>query len=134
MHQICIMTACIHSISKLRLRRSSAPASTIAVLSGILDKLEATVSTFSKLHAVDGVHASSRLVWNAALSLLGQKLSKQLKRVFTTAAQALAAVASPLHSLRQGKHPQVLTEMFQVTAKLSPRCTCFWGLGQGSCQ
>ena len=66
----------------------------------MLDLLETTLSAFSKLLDVDGVHAASRLVWNAALTLLGQKLSIQLKRVLTAAAQALAAIASPLHSLR----------------------------------
>ena len=49
---------------------------------------------------VDGVHNACRLVWNAALPLLDQKLSKQVKRTMTSAAQALASVASPLHGLR----------------------------------
>lgn len=72
----------------------------MVALPSILDKLENTLSAFSKLHDVDGVHASCRLIWNTALSLLGHKLSEQLKRVFMTASQALAAIASPLHSLR----------------------------------
>lgn len=65
-----------------------------------LDKLESSLRSFLGLHDVNGVHSTARLVWNAGLPLLDQKLSKQLKRTFTSAAQALAAVASPLHRLR----------------------------------
>lgn len=80
--------------------RSADPGASTRALLSLLDKLESALGTFSKLHDVDGVHAACRLVWNVALSLLDQKLSKQLKRVFTTATQALAAIGSPLHSLR----------------------------------
>lgn len=65
-----------------------------------MDKLDAVLRAFVGCQDVDGVHNACRLVWNAALPLLDQKPSKQVKRTMTSAAQALASVASPLHGLR----------------------------------
>ena len=89
---------------KLSPCRASGDKANSVTLIGVLDVVEFALSTFCKLLDVDGVHCASRLVWNAALTLLGQPLSPQLKRVLTAAAQALAGVASPLHSLRWGVH------------------------------
>ena len=76
----------------------AAPSSTL--LLNALDKLESCLHAFLGCHDAEGVQSAARLVWNAGLPLLDQKRSKQLKRTFTSAAQALAAVASPLHRLR----------------------------------
>ncbi len=76
----------------------AAPSSTL--LLNALDKLESCLHAFLGCHDAEGVQSAARLVWNAGLLLLDQKRSKQLKRTFTSAAQALAAVASPLHRLR----------------------------------
>ena len=89
---------------RLSPRRTSGEKVTGPTLLAVLGVVETALSTFCKLIDVDGVHCASRLVWNAALTLLGQPMSPQLKRVLTAAAQALAAVASPLHSLRYGVH------------------------------
>ena len=71
-----------------------------AELLSTVDKLESVLRAFVRCHDVNGVHNTCRLIWNAALPLLSQTPSKQLNKAFTSAAQALAAVASPLHRLR----------------------------------
>ena len=76
----------------------AAPSST--PLLNALDKLESCLHAFLGCHDAEGVQNAARLVWNAGLPLLNQTRSKQTKRTFTSAAQALAAVASPLHRLR----------------------------------
>ena len=76
----------------------AAPSSTL--LLNALDKLESCLHAFLGCHDAEGVQSAARQVRNAGLPLLDQKRSKQLKRTFTSAAQALAAVASPLHRLR----------------------------------
>ena len=80
--------------------RSEAATVSNAHLLDVLDKLDAILRAFVGCQDVDGVHNACRLVWNASLPLLDQKLSKQVKKSMTSAAQALASVASPLHSLR----------------------------------
>ena len=71
-----------------------------ASLLDVIDKLDSVLHAFVVCQDVDGVHNACRLVWNAALPLLDQKSSKAVKKTMTSAAQALASVASPLHSLR----------------------------------
>ncbi|DBA87841.1 TPA: hypothetical protein ACH3X1_004837 [Trebouxia sp. C0004] len=83
----------------------AAPSSTL--LLNALDKLESCLNAFLGCHDAEGVQSAARLVWNAGLLLLDQKRSKQLKRTFTSAAQALAAVGSPLHRLRATLHLEV---------------------------
>ena len=80
--------------------RSKGEGISNAQLLDVLDKLDSILHAFVGSQDVNGVHSACRLVWNAALPLLDQKLSKQVKRTMTSAAQALASVASPLHSLR----------------------------------
>lgn len=80
--------------------RSTGEVTSNARLLGVMDKLDAVLHAFVGCQDVNGAHNACRLVWNAALPLLDQKLSKQVKRTMTSAAQALASVASPLHSLR----------------------------------
>ena len=80
--------------------RSRGETASSALLLDTLDKLDAMLHAFVGSQDVDGVHNACRLVWNAALPLLDHKLSKQVKRTMTSAAQALASVASPLHHLR----------------------------------
>jgi hypothetical protein len=69
-----------------------------------LDAVEQCLRGFHKLHDVDGVHASSRVIWNVCLPLLQHNLRHHAKRAFTTAATALDASASPLHELRALLH------------------------------
>lgn len=80
--------------------RSKGETTSNAQLLDVMDKLDAALHAFVGCQDVSGVHNACRLVWNAALPLLNQKLSKQVKKSMTSAAQALASVASPLHSLR----------------------------------
>ena len=81
--------------------RSSVATSSIAPLLDALDKLDTILCAFVGCRDVDGVHNACRLIWNAALPLLGQEhRKKQLKQALTSAVQALASVASPLHRLR----------------------------------
>lgn len=80
--------------------RSKGEAASKPQLLDAMDKLDAVLRAFVGCQDVDGVHNACRLVWNAALPLLDQKPSKQVKRTMTSAAQALASVASPLHGLR----------------------------------
>lgn len=80
--------------------RSKGEAASKPQLLDTMDRLDAVLRAFVGCQDVDGVHHACRLVWNAALPLLDQKPSKQVKRTMTSAAQALASVASPLHGLR----------------------------------
>ena len=80
--------------------RSKGEPVSSALLLDTLDKLDAILHAFVGSQDIDGVHNACRLVWNVSLPLLGNKLSKQVKRTLTSAAQALASVASPLHGLR----------------------------------
>ncbi|KAL3147912.1 hypothetical protein ABBQ32_002622 [Trebouxia sp. C0010 RCD-2024] len=90
-----------------RAQRSTGEVTSNARLLGVMDKLDAVLHAFVGCQDVNGAHNACRLVWNAALPLLDQKLSKQVKRTMTSAAQALASVASPLHSLRALLHLEI---------------------------
>ncbi|KAK9813259.1 hypothetical protein WJX72_011566 [[Myrmecia] bisecta] len=79
----------------------------VAAAADALERLDVTLSSFIRLHDVDGIQDCCRLIWNVGLPLLQSSTKKLVKRPFAAAAQALAAIASPLHRLRAQLHLEV---------------------------